>query len=85
MRSYQEMVVQQIRQMSEDNQQLIFYKNKVAKERRLKSALQESLGIVREKLLKTVEENRIVRQRTKMQHEQNKEEVIVDNFVWVEM
>ncbi|EOX92791.1 XS domain-containing protein / XS zinc finger domain-containing protein-related isoform 1 [Theobroma cacao] len=75
MRSYQEMVVQQIRQMSEDNQQLIFYKNKVAKERRLKSALQESLGIVREKLLKTVEENRIVRQRTKMQHEQNKEEM----------
>ncbi|XP_038997751.1 protein SUPPRESSOR OF GENE SILENCING 3-like [Hibiscus syriacus] len=75
MRSYQEMVVNQIRQMSEDNQQLIFYKNKVAKEKRLKTALEESFGIVTEKLRKTMEENRIVRQRTKMQHEQNKEEM----------
>ncbi|KAE8694967.1 SGS3-like protein [Hibiscus syriacus] len=75
MRSYQEMVVNQIRQMSEDNQQLIFYKNKVAKEQRLKNALEESFGIVTEKLRKTMEENRIVRQRTKMQHEQNKEEM----------
>ncbi|GMI92843.1 SUPPRESSOR OF GENE SILENCING 3 [Hibiscus trionum] len=75
MRSYQEMVVKQIRQMSEDNQQLIFYKNKVAKEQRLKNALEESLGIVSDKLRKTMEENRIVRQRTKMQHEQNKEEM----------
>ncbi|GMI81161.1 SUPPRESSOR OF GENE SILENCING 3 [Hibiscus trionum] len=75
MRSYQEMVVKQIRQMSEDNQQLIFYKNKVAKEQRLKNALEESLGIVSNKLRKTMEENRIVRQRTKMQHEQNKEEM----------
>ena len=84
MRSYKEMVVKQIRQMSEDNQQLIFYKNKVAKEQRLKSALEESFGILSEKLRKTMEENRIVRQRTKMQHEQNKEEVIVsilDNFM----
>ncbi|KHG20144.1 Protein SUPPRESSOR OF GENE SILENCING 3 [Gossypium arboreum] len=75
MRSYQEMVVKQIRQMSEDNQQLIFYKNKVAKEQRQKVALEESFGIVSERLRKTMEENRIVRQRTKMQHEQNKEEM----------
>ncbi|KAG4180264.1 hypothetical protein ERO13_A10G158700v2 [Gossypium hirsutum] len=75
MRSYQEMVVKQIRQMSEDNQQLIFYKNKVAKEQRQKVALEESFGIVSERLRKTLEENRIVRQRTKMQHEQNKEEM----------
>ncbi|XVF58918.1 hypothetical protein PTKIN_Ptkin07bG0104600 [Pterospermum kingtungense] len=75
MRSYQEMVVKQIRQMSEDNQQLIFYKNQVVKEQMLKSALEESFGIVSEKLRKTMEENRIVRQRTKMQHEQNKEEM----------
>ena len=84
MRSYKEMVVKQIRQMSEDNEQLIFYKNKVAKEQRLKSALEESFGIVSEKLRKTMEENRIVRQRTKMQHEQNKEEVIIsilDSFM----
>ncbi|XWS33072.1 hypothetical protein CRYUN_Cryun22dG0047100 [Craigia yunnanensis] len=60
MRSYQEMVVKQIRQMSEDNQQLIFYKNKVVKEQRLKSAIEESFGIVSEKLRKTMEENRVM-------------------------
>ncbi|KAE8673927.1 SGS3 [Hibiscus syriacus] len=75
MRSYQEMVVNQIRQMSEDNQQLIFYKNKVAKEQRQKNELEKNFGIVTEKLRKTMEETRIVRQRTKMQHEQNKEEM----------
>ncbi|MFQ6638312.1 hypothetical protein Gotur_016988, partial [Gossypium turneri] len=75
MRSYQEMVVNQIRQMSEANQELIFYKNKFAIQQRLKTALEESFGVVSEKLRKTTEENRIVRQRTKMQHEQNKEEM----------
>ncbi|XVF34427.1 hypothetical protein REPUB_Repub18cG0058300 [Reevesia pubescens] len=78
------MVVMQIRQMSEDNQQLVFYKNKVAKEQRLKSALEESFGIVSEKLRKTMEENRIVRQRTKMQHEQNKEEMDVEEHFFKE-
>ncbi|KAM1696525.1 hypothetical protein FF1_030675 [Malus domestica] len=75
MRSYQEMVVNQIRQMSEDNQQLMWFKNKVAKEQRHAKALEESLGIVSEKLRKTTEENRIVRQRTKLQHQENKEEM----------
>ncbi|MBA0657599.1 hypothetical protein Goklo_009879 [Gossypium klotzschianum] len=75
MRSYQEMVVNQIRQMSEANRELIFYKNKFAIQQRLKTALEESFGVVSEKLRKTMEENRIVRQRTKMQHEQNKEEM----------
>ncbi|KAH1067830.1 hypothetical protein J1N35_032817 [Gossypium stocksii] len=75
MRSYQEMVVNQIRQMSEANQELIFYNNKFAIQQRLKTALEESFGVVSEKLRKTMEENKVVRQRTKMQHEQNKEEV----------
>ncbi|KAL6284941.1 hypothetical protein ACE6H2_015870 [Prunus campanulata] len=75
MRSYREMVVNRIRQMSEDNQQLNWFKNRVAKEQRHAKALEESLGIVSEKLRKTTEENRIVRHRTKMQHEENKEEV----------
>ncbi|KAA8531280.1 hypothetical protein F0562_005989 [Nyssa sinensis] len=75
LRSYQEMVVSQMKQMSEDNQQLIWFKNKVEKEQRHSKALEESFGLVSEKLRKTLEENRIVRQRTKMHHEQNKEEM----------
>lgn len=75
MRSYHEMVTNQIRQMSEDNQQLVYLKNRVVKEQKHKKALQESFGLVTEKLRKTMEENRIVRQRTKTQHEDHKEEV----------
>jgi hypothetical protein len=77
MRSYQEMVVNQIRQMSEDNQQLVYFKDKVVKERRHSKTVKESLDLVTKKLRKTEEEFRIVRQRTKMQHEENKEEVIL--------
>ncbi|KAL0424146.1 UNVERIFIED_CONTAM: protein SUPPRESSOR OFSILENCING 3 [Sesamum radiatum] len=65
MQSYQEMVVNQMKQMSEDNQQLIWFKNKVAEEQTSKKALEESYGIVTEKLRKTMEENRIVKLRTK--------------------
>ncbi|KAI3462340.1 hypothetical protein Pfo_019003 [Paulownia fortunei] len=75
MRSYQEMVVNQMKQMSEDNQQLLWFKNKVAKEQMDKKALEESVGIVTEKLRKTLMENRIVKLRTKKHHEQNKEEM----------
>ncbi|KAL0294854.1 UNVERIFIED_CONTAM: protein SUPPRESSOR OFSILENCING 3 [Sesamum calycinum] len=75
MQSYQEMVVNQMKQMSEDNQQLIWFKNKVAEEQTSKKALEESYGIVTEKLRKTMEENRIVKLRTKKHHEQNKEEM----------
>ena len=75
MRSYHEMVTNQIRQMTEDNQQLVYLKNKVVKEQRHSKALEESFGKVTEKLRKTMEENRIVRSRTKKQHDENKEEV----------
>lgn len=80
LKSYQEMVVDQIRQMSEDNQQLNWLKNRVVKERNKAKAYEESLGKVCEKLRKTKEENRIVRQRTLMQHEENKEEVCLFNW-----
>ncbi|KAK4284325.1 hypothetical protein QN277_001176 [Acacia crassicarpa] len=75
MRSYHEMVTNQIRQMSEDNQQLVYLKNKVVKEQRHAKALEESFGRVTERLRKTMEENRIVRLRTKKQHQENKEEM----------
>ncbi|KAH6808272.1 hypothetical protein C2S51_029380 [Perilla frutescens var. frutescens] len=75
MRSYQEMVVQQMKQMSEDNQQLLWFKNKVVKEQKSKKALEESYGILTEKLRKTMVENQVVKLRTKKHHEQNKEEM----------
>ncbi|CAK9156052.1 unnamed protein product [Ilex paraguariensis] len=74
-RSYQEMVVSQMKQMSEDNQQLIWFKNTAVKEQKRSEVLEKSLAVVAKKLSKTLEENRIVRQRTKMHHEQNKEEM----------
>lgn len=76
MRSYQEMVVNQIWKMSEDNQQLNYFKDKAAKERRNAESLQQTVGTISEKLCRTVAESQVVRQRTKMQHEENQEEVI---------
>ncbi|KAF6141475.1 hypothetical protein GIB67_000856 [Kingdonia uniflora] len=75
MRSYLEMVDGPMKKMSKDNEQLVYLKNKVDRERKHSKALQESFGVVSEKLRKTMQENRIVRQRTKAQHEQNKEEM----------
>lgn len=75
MKSYQENVVKELRQIAEDNQQLNWFKNKLTKQNKHAKVLEESLGILSEKLRKTAEDNRIVRQRTKMQHEQNREEV----------
>ncbi|KAI3979491.1 hypothetical protein MKX01_001683 [Papaver californicum] len=62
MRSYEEMVVTPMKQMSEENQQLLWYKNRLDKNQS-------------ERLRKTTKENLIVRERTKLQHEQNKEEM----------
>ncbi|KAL9262844.1 suppressor of gene silencing 3-like protein [Drosera capensis] len=75
MRSYKEMVVSQMKQMSEDNQKLHFYKEKVAREQSEKKAYKETAGILSEKLRMVSAQNRIVRQRTKQQWEQNKEEM----------
>lgn len=76
MRSYQEMVVNPMKQMSEDNQQLLWLKNKVVKQEQRSKALEETVKVVNQKLSETMEENRIVMLRTKIQHEENKEEVI---------
>ncbi|XP_050205639.1 protein SUPPRESSOR OF GENE SILENCING 3 [Mercurialis annua] len=75
MRSYFEMVRDAINRMSEDNQQLEYLKNRVVKEQRRTKTLEESLEIVSDRLRKTAEENRIVRQRTQMHHEQSQEEL----------
>jgi hypothetical protein len=74
-RSYLEVVVSKMKQMSEDNQQLIWFKNRIAKEQRHSKALEETVEVFSEKLRKTAKENSIVRHRTKIHHEQNKEEM----------
>jgi hypothetical protein len=73
--SYQEMVGSRIKQINEDSQMLVTYKNRFAAEHMQSQALAESLCRLSEKLKKTVQENRIVRERTKLLHEQTKEEV----------
>ncbi|KAL0362321.1 UNVERIFIED_CONTAM: protein SUPPRESSOR OFSILENCING 3 [Sesamum calycinum] len=52
MRSCQDMFLNQMKHMNEDNQQLIWFRNKVAEEQMSKKALEESYGILTEKLWK---------------------------------
>ncbi|KAI5672155.1 hypothetical protein M9H77_12519 [Catharanthus roseus] len=74
-KSYLETVVKQLKQMKEDNEQLIWFKNKVAKEQRHSKAVEESYSFLSEKFRKMSEETHVVRIRTKKHHEQNKEEM----------
>lgn len=69
------MVVNQMKQMSDDNQQLIWLKNKVVKEQRSKKALEESVGMLSQQLRRVHEETKVVKLRTQKHHEQNREEV----------
>ncbi|KAL8474912.1 hypothetical protein ACS0TY_031357 [Phlomoides rotata] len=73
--SYHEMVVKQLKQMSEDNQQLLYFKNKVATEQTSKIALEQSLDKLSEKLRRTMVDNRAVKQATKKHFQQNREEM----------
>ncbi|KAK7246831.1 hypothetical protein RIF29_41701 [Crotalaria pallida] len=75
MRSYQEMVESKIKDINEDSQQLGYYMNKVAKVQMKSQLLEDTLCTVSEKLRLATEDNRIVRERTKEQHLQNKEEM----------
>ena len=74
-RSYQEMVESQIKKINDDSQQLTRLKKKAAQEQQHSQVLAESLGRLSGKLRQTTEENCIMRQQTRLQHEQNKEEV----------
>ncbi|KAG4163376.1 hypothetical protein ERO13_D01G168400v2 [Gossypium hirsutum] len=74
-RSYQEMVESQIKKIDDDSQQLNLLKKKVAQEQQPSQVLAESLGRLSEKLRQTTEEYGIMRQQTRLQHEQNKEEL----------
>jgi hypothetical protein len=72
-RSYQEEVVSQLKQMGEDNQQLNLFKDKVRKEKNYSKTLEQFYTIATEKLRRVSEENRIVRQKTKTHHQETKE------------
>lgn len=81
MRSYEEMVVSQLKKMDEDNQHLLWCQNKLAKERTHSQSLAETLRIVTNQLRKNSEESRILRIKSKNHHEQLKEEVIYDFYI----
>lgn len=76
MQSYQEKVVNELRQMNEDNQQLGFYKNRAAKKELEKKTLQASLGVVNQKLRDEKEGIRILRERSQVQHNEIQIEVM---------
>ncbi|XP_068652172.1 protein SUPPRESSOR OF GENE SILENCING 3 homolog [Aristolochia californica] len=69
--SYQEKVVGGMKQMSEENEQLIWLKNKDAE----RKALKETVGLMSNQLRIAKEENHILRLRTKKQYEESKEEM----------
>ncbi|KAK1417026.1 hypothetical protein QVD17_26148 [Tagetes erecta] len=73
--SYLEKVVDQWKQMSEENQQLQWYKTKDVKHKMHAKALEESIGLVSEKLRKKEIEDRIKKERTQQHCEQLKEEL----------
>ncbi|ERM99743.1 hypothetical protein AMTRI_Chr11g158560 [Amborella trichopoda] len=75
MRSYQEMVVGPMKQMSEDNQQLIFYKHRVAKVQMESKALQETVSDVGRRLRLKDEENKTFRQKAKDLYEEKQKEM----------
>ncbi|XVF68110.1 hypothetical protein PTKIN_Ptkin10aG0176700 [Pterospermum kingtungense] len=80
-RSYQEMVESQIKKINDDGQQLTRLKKKVGQEQQHSQVLAESLSRISEKLRQTAEENFIVKQQNRLQHEQNKEEVAFSIFL----
>ncbi|OMO79940.1 hypothetical protein CCACVL1_13293 [Corchorus capsularis] len=74
-RSYQKMVESQIKKINDDSQQLTQLKKKVAQEQLHSQVLAESLGRLSEKLRQTTSENYTVKQRSRLRHEQDKEEL----------
>ena len=65
-----------MKQMSEDNQQLNYLKNKVVKTEQRSKAVEETLGVITQKLRETMEENIFVRSKAKEKHLEYEQEVI---------
>lgn len=75
MKSYQEVVISQLKQMRDDNQLLKWYMNKVGNLTKELEVLKGSFNRVSEKMRKVSEENQVVRQKTKLHHKEIKEEM----------
>ncbi|CAL4896574.1 unnamed protein product [Urochloa decumbens] len=75
MRSYNEMVVIPMKQMSEDNQQLNYLKNKMVKTEQRSKAVEETLGVVTQRLRETMEEMIFVRDKAKEKHLEYEQEM----------
>nr|XP_020165612.3 protein SUPPRESSOR OF GENE SILENCING 3 homolog [Aegilops tauschii subsp. strangulata] len=75
MRSYNEMVVVGMKQMSLDNQRLNHMKNRVVKTEKHSKAVEESLGVVTQKCRETSEENKVLMRRIKEKHLEHEEEM----------
>ncbi|KAG2623448.1 hypothetical protein PVAP13_3KG061400 [Panicum virgatum] len=75
MRSYNEMVVIPMKQMSEDNQQLNYLKNKVVKTVQQSKAVEETLEFVTQRLRETMEENQFVKAKAKEKHLEYEQEM----------
>ncbi|KAG8656073.1 hypothetical protein MANES_04G095100v8 [Manihot esculenta] len=75
MRSYKEMMVDGIRQMSRENLQLPWLQNRIAEQQSHAKDLEKSNGMLKEKLNKATKDLEILRLKAKQQHEQDLEEV----------
>ncbi|KAG8650213.1 protein SUPPRESSOR OF GENE SILENCING 3 [Manihot esculenta] len=75
MRSYQEMVEKRIKEINENSQQLVKFKDKITQEQKHSKVLADSLSRLSEELRKTIEKNRSMRQRTKLLLEENRGEM----------
>lgn len=71
------MVVTQMKQMSEDNQQLNYLKNKMVKKEQHSKLVEDTLSVVTQKLRETMEENTIVRNKAKEKHLEYEKEVTI--------
>lgn len=65
-----------MKQMSEDNQQLNYLKNKVVKTEQRSKAVEETLGVVTERLRETMKDMKIVKDKVQQKHMEHEQEVI---------
>ncbi|KAJ4795314.1 Protein SUPPRESSOR OF GENE SILENCING 3 [Rhynchospora pubera] len=75
LRSYQEMVVEPMRQMNEDNQLLYRLRKEVVKQKQCTKVVEQTFGAVSKRLRDKAKENDLVREKSRKHHEETKEEL----------